>query len=337
MVLITGASGLVGSYLSLHLVENGENVRGLYLNDTSLVKVKSLFRLFNKAHLFDAIDWFKGDINDVVSLENAFQNCTTVYHCAGLISFDPKEEENLRKINIEGTANVINLALAYAVKKVVHVSSIACLGEANRETNQITEDSIWNPEIQHSDYSLSKFGAEMEVFRGQQEGLEVAIINPGIILGAGFWEQGSGKLFSEIKKGLAFYTKGTTGFVAVTDVVKLLVLAMESPLSGERYIAVSENRSFQEIQNIIAEVLSVPKPTQYISYWMTELLWRLDWIRSVLFNKKRRFSKFSARSCHEVNWYCNEKAKNHFHFHFQPITDSVNEIVQVQHQEPYQF
>lgn len=334
MILITGATGLVGSYLALQLIENGEAIRGLYRNENSLTKVKSLFKCFKKEHLFETIDWYKGDITNIVSLENAFENISTVYHCAGLISFDPREEENLRKTNIEGTANVINFALAKKVKKVCHVSSIACLGETDSESTWVTEQSIWNPEQQHSDYALSKFGAEMEVFRGQQEGLDVVILNPGIILGAGYWDQGSGKLFSEVKKGMGFYTKGITGFVSVNDVVKLLVLAMKNSNSGERYIAVSENKSYQEIQNIIANALSVEKPSKYAAVWLTEIAWRLDWIRSLL-GRPREFSKFTAKSCHEIHLYSNDKAIKNFDYEFQSINDSISEIVQYQNRLLY--
>lgn len=334
MILITGATGLVGSYLALQLIENGEAIRCLYRNENSLTKVKLLFKLFEKEHLFETIDWCKGDVTNIVSLENAFETISSVYHCAGLISFDPRKEENLRKTNIEGTANVINLALANNVKKVCHVSSIACLGEANTEIPWVTEQSIWNPEQQHSDYALSKFGAEMEVFRGQQEGLDVVILNPGVILGAGYWDQGSGKLFSEVKKGMPFYTKGISGFVSVNDVVKLLVLAMKNSNSGERYIVVSENRSYQDIQNLIASALSVNKPSKYASVWLTEIAWRLDWMRGLL-GKTRKFSKFTAKSCHEIHLYSNDKTIKSFNYEFQSITNSISEIVQNQNRLLY--
>ena len=129
MVLITGATGLVGSHLAIHLLENDENVHAIYRNENSIVKTKSLFELYKKLHLFDKIQWIQADINDIPTLEIAFENTEFVYHCAALVSFDPKDEEKLRKINIEGTANIVNFCLAKSVKKLCYVSSIAAFGD----------------------------------------------------------------------------------------------------------------------------------------------------------------------------------------------------------------
>ena len=183
MVLITGATGLVGSHLALHLLENNERIRAIYRTKTSIEKTKSLFKLYGKESLFEQIEWIEADINDIPSLEIAFKGVEYVYHCAALISFDPKDEKKLRKINIEGTANIVNFCLAFNVKKLCHVSSIAALGDLMEHETLITEETIWNPEKHHSDYAISKYGAEMEIWRGLQEGLPVVIINPGVILG----------------------------------------------------------------------------------------------------------------------------------------------------------
>src|SRR6476620_11680079 len=125
MVLITGATGLVGSHLALHLAENGESVRAIYRSLASLQKAKSLFALYRKESLFDKIEWVHADIIDIPSLYSAFENIEFVYHCAALVSFDPNDEKALRKTNIEGTANIVNFCLQFNVVKLCHVSSIA--------------------------------------------------------------------------------------------------------------------------------------------------------------------------------------------------------------------
>lgn len=332
MVLITGATGLVGSHLALHLIENGESVRAIYRNPISLNKTKSLFQLYKKENLFEKIEWIQADITDVPSLENTFNNVDYVYHCAALISFDPKEEENLRKTNIEGTANIVNFSLVHNIKKLCFVSSIATLGDLKESETIVNEETEWNPEKSHSDYAISKYGAEMEIWRGQQEGLQVGVINPGVILGPGFWDKGSGEVFSAVAKGLPFYTKGFTGFVTVSDVVELLVKLMKSDINGDRFIVISENIPFREVLNSIADGLKVKRPRYYAPFWLTEIAWRADWFLSNVFGQKRKFSKDTARASNASVLYSNEKAKTIFEFPFRQIITYIPEVIALQTQ-----
>ena len=329
MILITGATGLVGSHLALQLLENGEKIRAIYRNEASILAAKSLFKGYEKSHLFDKIEWIQADITDIPSLEIAFANVDSVFHCAALISFDPNDEYLLRKTNIEGTANIVNLSLSYGVKKVGYVSSIAALGDRKEYETIITEETEWNPEKHHSDYAISKYGAEMEIWRGQQEGLQVVVINPGIILGPGFWKQGSGKLFSAVANGLKFYSKGTSGFVSVIDVVNLLIVAMakiDEKQNGQRYIAIENNYSYETIFNEIALALNVEKPKFYAAFWQTELAWRWNWLTSILLNKKRLISKETMRSCHQLDCYSNEKARIKFNYQFKNVSSYISEM-----------
>lgn len=329
MILITGATGLVGSHLALQLLENGEKIRAIYRNETSILATKSLFELYEKSHLFNKIEWIQADITDIPSLEIAFANVVSVFHCAALISFDPNDEELLRKTNIEGTANIVNLSLHHDIKKVGFVSSIAALGDLKEHETIITEETEWNPEKHHSDYAISKYGAEMEIWRGQQEGLKVVVINPGIILGPGFWKQGSGKLFTAVANGLKFYTKGTSGFVSVNDVVNLLIMGMskiDEKENGQRFIAIENNYSYETILNEIAVALKVGKPKFYAAYWQTELAWRWNWLTSILLNKKRMISKETMRSSHQLDCYSNEKVRIKFNYQFKNVPSYIKEI-----------
>jgi nucleoside-diphosphate-sugar epimerase len=326
MNLVTGGTGLVGAHLLLFLLQKGEKVRALFRSEKSILKTKNFFNQFNKNDLFHQIDWIPGNVNDIPSLEKAFENVDYVYHCAALISFDSVEEENLRKINIEGTANMVNCSLAFGVKKFCHVSSIAALGDLNEQQTIITEETEWNPEKPHSDYALSKFGAEMEIWRAQQEGLHCVIVSPGVILGPGFWDSGSGEIFMKVKKGIPFYTKGSTGLVAVEDVVSIMYQLMKSDISGEKFTLISENIGFQELLFWIAEGLNTKKPIVYAKPWMTSIAWRLDWFFSLLFFQKRSFSKATAKSLHTTDQYSNDKVKNRLQFNFQPIKEVVKGV-----------
>jgi nucleoside-diphosphate-sugar epimerase len=334
MILVTGGTGLVGAHLLMHLVESESTIRAIYRTSDGIEKTKSLFQLYKKEHLFAKIDWVQADIIDVPSLAIAFQNIDYVYHCAGLISYDPNEEALLRKVNIEGTANIVNFCIDNKIKKLCHVSSIAALGNlAYRQAglasheNEITEDTEWNPEAPHSDYAISKYGAEIEVWRGQQEGLNVVIVNPGVIFGAGFFNQGSGLFFSAIKKGFPFYTNGSTGYIGVTDVVKIMIALMKSTIVCERFIVVSENSSYKKVIFEIAELLNVKKPIIEAKPWLLNIAWRLDWIVYFIFRSKRKLSRHAANSLNSSDHISNKKIKNALNYEFQSIDDVIKEVV----------
>ena len=319
MILVTGATGLVGSHLVLHLLEQDQTVKALFRNENGKQKVKTVFEYYNKQELFDKIHWCQADILDILSLEVAFQDVNYVYHCAALISFDPKEEENLRKINIEGTQNIVSYCIDFKIKKLCYVSSIAALGDLAPHENIITEECEWNPEMQHSDYAISKYGAEMEVWRAQQEGLDVVVINPGVILGPFFWAVGSGEIYAKVKNGLPFYTKGSTGFVCVKDVVNILFLLMESNIVNEKFILISENKTYQEVLFAIAEKLQVKKPKLYAGKLLTSITWRVDWFASTFFGKKRTLTHDLANSLHSKDIYSNEKIIKQLDYKFIEI------------------
>ena len=259
----------------------------------------------------------------------AFKNIDYVYHCAGLISYNPDDEDLLRKVNIEGTANIVNFCIEFQIKKLCHVSSISALGSLAPNEKQITEETEWNPEALHSDYAISKYGAEMEIWRGQQEGLNVVIVNPGIILGAGFWNQGSGLFFTKIKKGFPFYTNGLTAYVGVTDVVKIMIQLMKSNIEGERFTVIADNVTFKNIIFSIAENLNASKPKIEAKRWMTSIVWRLDWFISMVFRTKRKLSKYSANSLHSSDFISNEKIKNALNFEFQSIDSVIKEVIEI--------
>ena len=323
MILVTGATGLVGSHLILALLENHPTVRAIYRHEVSIEKTKALFQRYDKEFLFENIQWFHADITDVTTLDAAFENIEQVYHCAALISFDPKDEEALRKTNIEGTANIVNFCIEHQIKKLCHVSSIAAFGDLKEHEAIITEKTEWNPELPHSDYAISKYGAEMEVWRGKQEGLDVLIVNPGVVIGPGFWEHGSGQIFSKIKSGMLFYTRGTTGFVAVDDVVKCILHCMEVTTNEERYCLVSENLSFKHVLGKIANALQVKPPRFYATPSISAIAWRLDWIVSFLFGTKRNLSKLMVASLQRKDQFANEKIKSIYPFPFQSIDQCI--------------
>lgn len=339
MILVTGATGLLGSHLVLSLAEKGLKISAIYRSENSIQKTKDIFAMYHKESFFENISWISADINDIPSLEIAFENTDYVYHCAAQVSFDPSDEEKGRKINIEGTANIINFCLAKNVKKICYVSSIAALGDLpdfnpenvpENNSNAVDEETDWNPEKPHSDYAISKYGAEMEVWRGQQEGLEVIVVNPGVILGPvpNRWNrnEGSYSIITKVADGLKFYTNGSTGFVGVHDVVKCMIQLMESTAAGNRYILVAENLSYKTLTETIASHIKVSPPKTEAKKWMTEIAWRWDYITSNFFFQKRLLSKSMAKSLHSTDLYSNEKVKEELNFSFEPIEKVIRKI-----------
>ncbi|WP_053976940.1 NAD-dependent epimerase/dehydratase family protein [Mangrovimonas xylaniphaga] len=331
MVLVTGGTGLVGSHLLYKLISNNEKVRAIYRNPESLSSVKKVFSYYSQdsEKLFDAIEWIKADITDIPSLEIVFQGITQVYHCAALVSFAPNDYYKLRKINIEGTANVVNLCLINRVSKLCYVSSIATVGKPPKPEMLIDETTPWNPEDDNSVYSITKYGAEMEVWRGSQEGLDVVMVNPGVIIGPGFWNgNGSSGLIRRIHKGIPYYTTGTGGYVDVEDVVNIMLQLMHSEITNENFILVSTNLPFKDFQYKIATALDVSPAKKELPQLFLEMGWRLDWLRHKLTGANRQLSKQMAKTVRNTSFYDSSKVKNTLNYTFKDIDTSIEGVCQ---------
>ena len=332
MILVTGGTGLVGAHLLYKLVSNGKNVRAIYRREKTLKRVAHVFTYFSDdaENLFDKIDWVEADLNNIPKLQEAFEGVTYVYHCAAFVSFEPDKYLQLRKINIKGTANIVNLCVSHSIKKLCYVSSIAATGHHEDSSKLITEQTAWNPEDDNSVYAITKYGAELEVWRGTQEGIDAVIVNPGIILGAGYWKGGSsGNLFRRIHEGMNYYVNGVVGYVDVFDVVKAMISLMESSITNENYILVSENLSFKDFQYKVANALKVNPPKKEAKPWLLKLAWRADWLKQKLTGSRRSFTKHTAKSATSITKYDNSKIKNAIGFEFKPINQSIKEICEL--------
>ncbi len=326
MILVIGSTGLVGSHLLLKLVQNNDKVRAIYRRAHKKETVKHVFSYYinNYEALFEKIEWLEADITDIPELQEAFENVTHVYHCAAFVSFEPDKYRTLRKINIEGTANIVNICLSKNVKKLCYVSSIAAIGKNNNPENLITEETKWNSEEDNSVYAITKYGAEIEVWRGTQEGLDAVIVNPGIILGPGYWRSGgSGSLFYKIYKGLNYYTSGSSGYVDILDVTSAMHQLMESSIVNENFILVGDNLSFRDFNIKTAEALGISKPQKLIKPWQLNLFWRFDWLSHKLLGKRRKLSKQLAKSLTMISKYDNSKIIEALNFEFTPIEASI--------------
>lgn len=323
MILVTGGTGLVGAHLLLHLLGKETPIKAIHRKKSNLQQVKKVFSYYTEypEELFNKIHWVEADLNDIPSLEMAFEDVTHVYHCAALISFDPGDYEKMQHINVVGTANIVNLCLAKHVQKLCYVSSIAAIGRG-LDDSAATEENEWT-DLGANVYALTKYDAETEIWRGTQEGLPVVTVNPGIILGPGFWHKGSGVLFKIAAKGPRYYPPGGTGVITVNDVVELMVQLMESSHKNERFIAVSKNLSYKEILSTIASALGKPTPKKVLKFWHLKILWRLDWCRSLLTNQKRRLTKMAVESLKHQQIYSNKKVSDLLDPEFGLLADTI--------------
>ncbi|MCR9183570.1 MAG: NAD-dependent epimerase/dehydratase family protein [Flavobacteriaceae bacterium] len=326
MILVTGGTGLVGAHLLHFLLKDGQKVRAIHRANSNLEGVKQVFSYYTETpeNLFNQIEWVEANLIDIPALTEAFEGVEYVYHAAAYVSFDPKNFQKLKKSNIEGTANIVNLCLHFKVKKLCHVSSIATFEKTGNKMT--TEDSQWNPDDDNNVYAISKYGAEMEVWRGTQEGLDAVIINPGVILGSGFWNKGTGVLFNKVFKGLSYYTRGEMGFVDVVDVVKIGIELMKSPIKNECFILVSENESYKQLLSNIAIAFNKTPPKKELKPWMLNVAWRLEFLKNKLYYGKQMLFKSTAEALVKKRHYDNSKIKLVLHYDFIPLSKTIEII-----------
>lgn len=311
MILVTGGSGLLGNELINQLLAQGKKVRAIY-NNTPLAD-------FNDANL----NQFKCNILDIVGLEEAMKGIEEVYHCAAMVTFNPGKRNEMFKINVEGTANMVNVSIEAGVKKMVYVSSVAALGRI-REDVAINETMNWTEETSNSNYGQSKYLAELEVWRGIGEGLTAAIVNPVVILGAGDWNSGSSKIFQSVYNEYPWYADGITGFVDVRDVAKAMILIMESNISSERFIISAENRSYKEVFNLIAKAFGKKEPHKKVTPLIAKIVWRLEAFKSMFTKQDPLITKETAKTALAKVNFENTKLKQFLPgFVYRKIEDTI--------------
>ena len=328
MILVTGGTGLVGAHLLLELAEQKKKIRAIYRPKSDLHKTLEVFSYYHAKdeaeRLFKRIEWVEAELTNIPQLTAAFTEVTKVYHCAALVSFNPKDEKALRKINIEGTANIANLCIANKIEKLCYVSSIASLGKPIIKTEPTTENTNWNPEANNSDYAISKYGAEIEIWRASQEGVKVIIVNPGVIIGPGFWQKGSGQLFTRIQNGLNYHFPKVTGFVGVKDVVNVMLKLMASEVYNERYILVAENLSFKKVLEFTALSIDKPKPEKPLKKWMISIGWFAQKLVS-FFGYNRTITKSDISGVFQKSTYDNTKIRKELNFKFTSMQNVIEE------------
>jgi len=321
MILVTGATGLVGSHLLVELIKQGKRIRALKREGSDISLVEKLFSYYNIPFPDKSI-WVEGDVTDYFSLLDAMEGVEQVYHCAAIVSFANNDEAKMMKVNVEGTANVVNTALEKGVKKLCHVSSVAALGRADND-KIMTEETQWKISNKNSAYAVSKYGAEREVWRAAEEGLNTVIVNPCIIIGPGDLAKSSGRMIQSIRKGLKFYPGGANSFIDVRDVAKIMITLTESEIKNQRFILAAENLEYKKVFELIAAALGKRAPSIRASSLMSEFAWRAAWFAG-LFSKENPFiTRETAMTGQQRNVYSNKKIEEKLGWKFIPMKEAV--------------
>lgn len=320
MIFVTGGTGLVGSYLLVELAKGDQPIRALKRKKSNTKSVEQLFSDKNLSHLYKNIQWVDGDLLDVTELPNLLKNVSSIYHTAAFVSFDKKDENEIFNTNISGTEALVNEAIDSQVKEFFFISSIAAMDDLNPVTKKINELSPWNNALEHSAYAISKFRAEMEVWRASQEGLNVIIVNPGVIIGSLDGKRESEKLFAQDSFINKYAPTGGTGFVDVRDVVTILLDLVEKKIYNQKFILVSENKYYKEVLDLVASKNN--KQVKLLSNSFLKVL-------RILSNVNRLFggvyiSKSNYNSLTSFIQYDNTKIKETLNYNFIPVNVAID-------------
>lgn len=322
-ILITGATGLVGSTVARQFLAENHTVFALFRpgSDRSLL-----------ADIENKIQWIEGDVLDISSLEKAIEDVEYVVHTAAVVSFVPRDRKMMYKVNMEGTANVVNVCLKYEIKKLCHVSSIAALGRPDSrkiiggQDLVIDEEQRWEESPENSEYAKSKHLAELEVWRGMAEGLNAVIVNPTLILGEGDWSKSSTQIFRYVYQEKPFYTEGIANYVDVQDVARAVVALLFSDISGERFLLNAGSISYQSLFNSIADAMGKKRPSFKVGPGLAAIIWRVEAVRTWLMGTKPLITKETAQSSARRFRYDNGKIKKTIGFEFQPIEKTIARV-----------
>jgi nucleoside-diphosphate-sugar epimerase len=312
-ILITGITGLFGSELAKAFAPMG-NLHGLS-------RASSSKSLLDQAGL--TIQWHEGDVLDFNSLLDALLGIDLVIHAAGKVSFLFKDENQLFAVNHQGTANLVNAMLAIGTQKLVHVSSVAALGQVPGQ-EVYDEKATWVDAPNQSAYALSKYWGELEVWRGEQEGLDVLIINPSVLLGKASYEKSSGAVYGYVKQGNPFFPKGNINYLDVRDAATITRALVEKNAWGERFILSKESRSYQDFFHQVSQAFGVAGPTKSLPNWVIAIGFPVLRLLSLLGLVTAPIHQQVARNAQRMISYRNRKVQDLLGFHYRDLKDTLD-------------
>jgi nucleoside-diphosphate-sugar epimerase len=316
MVLVTGGTGFLGSYIIKELVERNYDVRAIRRSTSKLP-------FYISPGIFEKVEWVEGDILDPTSLDEAMEGADVVIHSAAIISFHKADRQKLHHVNVQGTANIVNAAIEKNISRLVHISSVAALGRS-KTGGHVNEERRWQEGNINTDYAISKYKAEMEVWRGIGEGLNAVIINPSTVLGYGDWDSSSCRIFKTIYNEFPWYSTGINGFVDIEDVARTTVLLMQSDIKEQRFIANADNWSFQQLFNTIADGFGKKHPHRKATPFLGNLAWRMEKFKTLFSGESPLLTRESAKVAQSYTFFENDKLLKALpQFSFTPLQESI--------------
>jgi nucleoside-diphosphate-sugar epimerase len=314
-VLVTGGTGFLGAYIIQELIDRGWQVRALRRSNGQPV--------FIPAAVWEKVEWVSGDVLDIVGLEEAMDGMDAVVHSAAKLSFSGGDRREMYHTNIEGTANVVNIALERNIRRVVHVSSVAALGRTG-DGETVDEKKSWKESKWNTRYAISKFRGEIEVWPAIGEGLPAVIVNPSTILGFGDWNHSSCALFRSAWREFPWYTEGVNGFVDVRDVAAAIIALLQSDLVGERFILNGDNWTFRRLFETMAAGFGKNPPSREATPFLAGLAWRGERLKSLFSGKPSILTRESARVAQSLTYFDNSKILAALpEFRFSPLERTI--------------
>lgn len=314
MIAVTGANGLLGSFIVRKLIEQKASFVALKRKSSDV----SLLQEVN--HL---ITWRDAEVTDEIALQEALVGVTTVIHAAAIVSFNPRRYKQVMNVNVQGTCNVVNVCLANGVKRLLHISSVAALGR-QKDQHVVQENNMWVNSPLNSIYGESKYLAELEVFRGQEEGLSTVIINPSVILAPADWEKSSAKVFKYVWDEKSFYTDGFINVVDVRDVADIVFQLLDKPIEAQRFVVNAGNISFKQFFGLIAKEFECKPPSINLGKALLKIVAQLESVRTWFTGSEPLITRDTARLSGTQFFYDNQKVKQLLGFQFQPIEKTVH-------------
>lgn len=327
MIFVTGGTGLIGSFLLRELRARGLEVRALHRGPVPATSAPG-------------VEWVAGDLLDTSLLASAISlEVTHVFHCAGLVSYAPQDEDALLQTNMEGTAAIVDACLARPGIRLGYVSSVAALGQPAAPAAELPAEAVqlvdekasWDLGASHPTYATSKYLGELEVWRGAAEGLSAVIVNPSVVLGPGDWHRSSTRLLRYAYDEHRFYTRGLLNFVDVRDVVAhLLRLTLDLPAqpTAERYILNGGTCLLGDFLGQVAEEFGRRPPTVAVPDWAAEIIWRLEHGRALLTGGRPLITRDTARAGRQRIEYDTRKVQQATALDFRPLAETIAWAVQ---------
>ncbi|MFZ1658824.1 MAG: NAD-dependent epimerase/dehydratase family protein [Flavobacteriales bacterium] len=326
MDLVTGGTGIVGAHVLDALLAQGRSVRALLRKGSDPSIVQRILKHYHTdgAERFQRIQWVEGDLFEVDALRDAMHGVEHLYHCAALVSFDPRDRPAMMSVNAEGTANVVDAALETGVRRMCHVSSTATIGGGmDGSTGDETKPFVQNGSS--SAYAISKAKAELEVHRGIAEGLDAVMVNPCVVLGPGIAGRSSMTMVESVRKGSRFFPGGSNAVVDARDVATAMTRLITEGASGERYLLIGEGISYRKLFTLIAQSAGKPAPTMPLPAWALELGWRVEAMRTV-FGGRPLITRNTARTASRIRLYDGSKAERLLGMKFRSAEEAVTNV-----------